>query len=794
MITQRGVISILILTILILQVEPAFTGVGPVPQTSQNQRWNYEWRDDFDYGSLSEMEDAGWEIRNRDLVYLENGYIVLDNDGRIGSSIAYRTFPGGIIDWRVETRGMWIGRSYGTLTLFVITEKHTYAWWGDGYYPEFVFSRDGEKVKRFTGYTPRLREWFTFTLEKRGDTLYMYANGELVNTYVEPEGDPGELRGVCINSGWRSKTRYDYILVLGATRGDGYALKIVSFSLSPSKAAYDPREAIQAFIEVSYNFPEDAYIGVVISRRVGTKKWERVVYNPDYDVRIPRGSGTRSYTLSFRVPDQQGSYEYRVSAMYWKSGMEDWVVMDERYFNITVRQQRGLIELKISLISRSYATVYFDLTHSIDVTDDDKKDAFVHIEIPSGARRLRVDMAVEDDDDIDMCLYRPDGSEVDCSTRGTGDGEEVTVDRPAGGEWTLHVFEFKISGTTARVAVTASIEPAQEGDSYEPDDSMSEAKKIASGERQRRSIDPVGDVDFAWFIVTERSRVRVETSGPSGDTVLRIYDSDGDLVSQNDDFGDGRWSAVELELDPGKYYIEVFEYGKDDKIPEYYLTLTISSIEHLLRMGEIVVDSARDLKIKYYIEGPSEVRAAGTGTTWNKYSITVEYLEGDSPAGLTIEGGVIYVAYDRRHGPDISSELFRYYRRTPLADWYEFNLKDYMRRMDALYLIIFKLIDLLTGGLPGWLEFITELLGIGTDVPEPPWWLHNTNSFVAHEVPITGGCNGYKVSFNLSFPEEGEHPLLIWIWVRANTPNGGYRDILIDLSHGGKWITIEAKK
>jgi len=169
------------------------------------------FRDDFDYETLEELENAGWEIGNEAYTSVGGGYVVLDNDGAVGTSITYRNFSSGIYEWKAESKGMWIGRSYGSLHITVQTERHVYSWWGDGYYPEFVFSRDGVKIFRFPGYAPELNEWHTFTLERIGNTFYMYMNGTLQQTYTETDENPSALTDMHINSAWIGTTKYDYV-------------------------------------------------------------------------------------------------------------------------------------------------------------------------------------------------------------------------------------------------------------------------------------------------------------------------------------------------------------------------------------------------------------------------------------------------------------------------------------------------------------------------------------------------------------------------------------------------------
>ena len=145
-------------------------------------------------------------------------------------------------------------------------------------------------------------------------------------------------------------------------------------------------------------------------------------------------------------------------------------------------------------------------------------------------------------------------------------------------------------------------QPLERGDQYEPDDSMQQAKEIKPGEEQRRSISPPGDVDWVKFILTEPSTVVIETSGPSGDTVLYLYDSSGNRIAYDDDGGPNYWSRIEKDLDPGIYYVKVTEYGENDKISEYFLKLTITtsnntSIRQLIRLYQLEPHRVSDRKV-----------------------------------------------------------------------------------------------------------------------------------------------------------------------------------------------------
>lgn len=173
----------------------------------------FPWRDSFNYNTLVEMKSAGWTLSNEAMVSVGGGAVTLDNDGSVGSEVTYSSFPSGIYDWRAETNGMWIGRTYGSIHLSVVTGRHHYRWGGDGAFPEFVLYRDETKVLRFGGYTPQLNTWVEFAIEKRGNTIYLYSNDELKNTYAEPDNTPSALIGITLWSGWIATVKYDYVSV-----------------------------------------------------------------------------------------------------------------------------------------------------------------------------------------------------------------------------------------------------------------------------------------------------------------------------------------------------------------------------------------------------------------------------------------------------------------------------------------------------------------------------------------------------------------------------------------------------
>ena len=119
------------------------------------------------------------------------------------------------------------------------------------------------------------------------------------------------------------------------------------------------------------------------------------------------------------------------------------------------------------------------------------------------------------------------------------------------------------------------------GDSYEPDDTWEQASEIQSDSPQNHSIVPATDEDWVWFSISEESEVIIETSGPSGDTRMWLYDSGLNFIEDDDDHGSDLFSRIDriCGLDPlpaGTYYVKIDEYNNDDEIASYDITLTVN--------------------------------------------------------------------------------------------------------------------------------------------------------------------------------------------------------------------------
>ncbi|MGA0332512.1 MAG: matrixin family metalloprotease [Kiritimatiellia bacterium] len=120
------------------------------------------------------------------------------------------------------------------------------------------------------------------------------------------------------------------------------------------------------------------------------------------------------------------------------------------------------------------------------------------------------------------------------------------------------------------------------GDAFEPDNSSGQAGTLIPGSSQSRSIFPVGDEDWASFELAGDAGIVLQTSGPSGDTRMWLYDASLNLIEFSDDSGSGLFSRIDRgpnegnTLKAGRYFVRIDEYGNNNTIPEYNLDLSIT--------------------------------------------------------------------------------------------------------------------------------------------------------------------------------------------------------------------------
>ncbi|MDD5219560.1 MAG: PPC domain-containing protein [Candidatus Bipolaricaulis sp.] len=199
----------------------------------------------------------------------------------------------------------------------------------------------------------------------------------------------------------------------------------------------------------------------------------------------------------------------------------------------------------------------------------------------------RVNVAIETrtDGDTILALYEADGGRL----AEDDDGGEGRASRLKGsvepGMYFLAVWAYESSTVPSyEIWIEATVSSSYTADpscppEVEPNDTTGRADDLTtSGGVACRSgsVLPVGDVDVYSLDFASATRIAIETDS-DGDTVLRLYDAEGDLLAEDDDGGEGKASRIVGTAQAGRYYVTVREYGDDAVIPSYRVSLTVEA-------------------------------------------------------------------------------------------------------------------------------------------------------------------------------------------------------------------------
>ena len=216
------------------------------------------------------------------------------------------------------------------------------------------------------------------------------------------------------------------------------------------------------------------------------------------------------------------------------------------------------------------------------------------------------------------------------------------------GTYYVEVDEFGDNDAIAAYTVSLDVSETVEAvDAYEPDDASDQATVLEPGVPQEHSIGPVGDEDWFTFTLGEDRLVALETSGPSGDTRLWLYDDGLFELAYDDDGGEGAFSRMDMVLSSGTYYVRVDEYAGNDTIASYTLSLEADEVPP--------PPGCLEVEVRLYEDAggvPGEL--IGTDTVAEGETFFVEIAAGDirdAPAGI------VDLDLDVRWDPDVLEEI-----------------------------------------------------------------------------------------------------------------------------------------
>ena len=116
-----------------------------------------------------------------------------------------------------------------------------------------------------------------------------------------------------------------------------------------------------------------------------------------------------------------------------------------------------------------------------------------------------------------------------------------------------------------------------DADEYEPNDEPSQATPIEVDVSQQHTFHTKDDIDWFKFQITRAGRYNIHTRGVNSnrlDTYIELFDSNLNLIAEDDDGGNALSSMLSVNLNRGSYYLKVWCL---DEEPEQAYVISINA-------------------------------------------------------------------------------------------------------------------------------------------------------------------------------------------------------------------------
>ncbi len=303
-----------------------------------------------------------------------------------------------------------------------------------------------------------------------------------------------------------------------------------------------------------------------------------------------------------------------------------------------------------------------DQTHNLHVTGD--RD-WICFQAVSGRDYVVETLNLGDWIDTYLTLHGPDGDELAADDDGGAEPLSSLIRWSATIDGTLCVMVTDLGGGEAGPGTDYSLRLREEGavalipDGYEPDDTMSTARRIELGEPQSHNIHTAGDHDWLSFQTEEGVTYVVETHALEDevDTVLVLFDADVQELAQDDDGADEprasriTWTAEEAAT----VYIMVRDYKDDRATPGmgYYVSVresddatarseasiyVVDGVYHMLsaEVNRFGIGVSERLSLESFSLEVDATQVSGSDD--NEYGLVCSYEDEESYYELAISG------------------------------------------------------------------------------------------------------------------------------------------------------------
>ena len=189
--------------------------------------------------------------------------------------------------------------------------------------------------------------------------------------------------------------------------------------------------------------------------------------------------------------------------------------------------------------------------------------------------------------DTQLCLYDAHGTELRCDDdSGPDKGARIILENaPANGTYFLKIDSYRANaaGTETGYALNVAEGPCTP-DAQEPDNEQAAARKLTvDGQPIEHNFCPNDDADWVSFDAAANTPYLIETTplGADVDTIIELYDADGNLLSGNDDYQPGTGSQIQhLAGTASTFYVRMRPFN-----PNSFGTGTEYSVS--IRQGEV---------------------------------------------------------------------------------------------------------------------------------------------------------------------------------------------------------------
>lgn len=381
------------------------------------------------------------------------------------------------------------------------------------------------------------------------------------------------------------------------------------------KVVYAAGQVITAFTEDPDNDHSNSEIYIIaLNTGDGTKAWDWTIWNNDYYMFFPSvsfdGVDTSKWMVGFNttVPTQTtyaGSIAYErditsdTNSFVWDHpGEGAYVRFDTNNRNRWGDYSGAAYDWTLGSIwtAQEYATSSNNWSTRIFsrmVNADDIK-SYIHLIDPNGGQTLLAGNTttvnwehMNNPTGDDFYVYFDNGTTTTQQSFNLGDtattynwtvpNDDTTTGRVKVQTWNGSAWVTSDYSDNNLTVVGCT----QDGN--EPNDNPATATVIGNGNHLSNTICVTTDIDYFTFSLAAPSAVTLETSGPSGDTRMWLFESDGTtVIASDDDGGTGNFSLIQRscdgsELAAGTYYVKVDEYNNNNHIDDYTMSLTVSA-------------------------------------------------------------------------------------------------------------------------------------------------------------------------------------------------------------------------